>query len=287
MKLKTFRVGIIVGLCLNSTGIPAAEKPTSQAVASESVVSTFTDFVALRTELLSMIGGSSKRVLLCTDFLTDADIVSSLYIAQYRKVDIKVLLGREKSNHILSRLNYLQQVNIQTSLRPRDFYSPFNTVLLIDDRLITVNSNLDYMTKVKNLSVTTRPATEIAAFDAAFHQAMSGQAAPQSAPLPRVGRHRPSPQRNQTTPPRGTPIKTEDTASQAPEQDSTTNTPTKQLEMQPQKGAYRYTTVKDKPQNGIATKLPRTTISQERERERERQRASSAASTSEANTQSP
>jgi hypothetical protein len=287
MNIKTIVVGIIFALSLTCTGIQAAEKPTNQTVASESTVSTFTDFAALRTELLSMIGGSGKRVLLCTDFLTDADIVSSLYIAQYRKVDIKVLLGREKSTNILSRLNYLQQVNIQTSLRPRDFYPSFNTILLIDDRLITLNSNLDYMAKAKNLSVTTRPTTEIAAFDAAFLQAMSGQVAPPSTPLPQVGRHRPASQRNQTTPPRGTPIKTQGTVSQASEQDSTADTPTKQLETPPQKGAYRYTNVKDKPQNGIATKLPRTTITQERERERERQRASSAASTSEANTQSP
>ena len=275
------------------TRAEAGTNPAAQ-VESTSPKSPTADFPAIRAELLSMIGGATKRVLLVTDFLTDADIVSSLYIAQYRKVEIHVLLGKDKATNILSRLSYLQQVNIQTSIRPRDFYPRLNTILLIDDRLISVNSNLDYMVRTKNLAINQLPTTEITAFEAAFRRAMAGQAAPEPKPMPKVGHARPQvTSRPQEAMSQGTPIQTgniklpaKESSSSPPPQNATPDDQTaKRLDKSLTGGTYRYRAVKDKPHSGIPTKLPRTTISQDRERDR--QRAAPTNGTTEANTESP
>jgi len=240
MKIGMGMVRIIgmISIAVLSSVIYAADN--GKETSSESEAINFPDFSSLRAELLSKIGGATKRVFLCTDFLTDADIVSSLYIAQYRKVDIKVLLGRDNASNIMSRLNYLQQVNIQTSLRPREFHPSLNTMVLIDDRLLTINVNLDYMTKAKNLLITTRPGTDIASLEAAFHQAMSGQVAPQPKPLPKVGRPHPSTKKPIAAEPRGTPISTGSVPDTAPEQSPTADPVGKRLESPTQQAAYHY-----------------------------------------------
>jgi hypothetical protein len=262
-----------------SANVDATTAPATPKIAE------FSDFAGLRAELLSMIGAASRRVFVCTDFLTDADIVSSLYIAQYRKVNIKVLLGRDKASHMLSRLSYLQQVSIQTSLRPKDFYPASSTLLLIDDRLVTISINLDYLTRSKGLTITTQPIEDVAAFDTAFQLAMSGQAAPTQKPLPKVGRPRLDSKALRPLEANGTPISTGEKSVKAPERPVTGDSPDKTPKNPAPQAAYRYKAVKDKPQNGIPTKLPKTTISQERERQR--QRALSNGADSEASTDSP
>src|SRR5262249_22068141 len=54
-------------------------------------VSDFDSFGKLRLEVLNLIGQSKTRIWLTTDYLTDGEIVSALFVARYRKLDVKVL----------------------------------------------------------------------------------------------------------------------------------------------------------------------------------------------------
>src|SRR5690348_2584680 len=82
-------------------GVALAESETAPTTKR---YETFSD---LRADVLDLISAATQRLWLTTDYLTDGEIVSALYIAQYRKLDVKVLLGRAKANVYMSRLNYL------------------------------------------------------------------------------------------------------------------------------------------------------------------------------------
>ena len=263
--------------------------PGHNARAAEAGAKTeFTEFSGLRSEVLSMIGGATKRVWIATDFLTDGEIVSSLYIAQYRKVQINVLLGRDRATNILSRLSYLKQVNIPVALRPRGFYSKSPTILLVDDNLISLNANLDYMTKLPKFRMAALSPDDVGAFESAF-QAAASNTAPDARPLPQVGRAGGRQSRAKQGSAYNAPIQTNTITT-----DRIDNLPSAQTEPQGEPareappsgtlspdGTYRYRPVKDKPTKGIATKLPKNTISQERQRERDRTPPSNTGASSE------
>ena len=78
-------------------------------------------FSALRHRLLETIAGARQRVWLTSEYLTDGEIVTALYLAHYRKLDVKVLLGRVKAQSPLSRLNYLKQQKVPVWLLPDSF----------------------------------------------------------------------------------------------------------------------------------------------------------------------
>jgi hypothetical protein len=101
------------------------------------------NFSELRYEILSIIGGATKRLWISTPYLTDGEIASSLFMAKYRKLDVKVLLGRAKANGYMSRLGFLKKQNVPVNLMPRDFKFRLDTWILSDDRLVRINSNLD------------------------------------------------------------------------------------------------------------------------------------------------
>ena len=250
----------------------------------------FTEFSGLRSEVLTMIGGATKRVWIATDFLTDGEIVSSLYIAQYRKVQINVLLGRDRATNILSRLSYLKQVNIPVALRPRGFYSKSPTMLLIDDRLVSLNTNLDYMAKLPKFRVAVLSADEVGSFETAFLAASTNNSAPNARPLPQVGHAGGKQTRVRQGTGHNTPIQTNTVitdkidnppgARTGPRGEPDREAPPSGTVMQD--GTYRYHPVKDKPTNGVATKLPKNTITQMRQRERDRTPPSNADVKSEA-----
>lgn len=267
--------------------------PLSQDLWAADPKQEFTDFSGLRAELLSKIGGASKRIWLVTDFFSDAEIVSSLFIAQYRKLDISVLLGKDKASNILSRLNYLKQVNIPVSLRPKDFLPKYRTVMLIDNQIFGVNASLDHMNKSGRYTLELLTAEQGQDFENRFSEAAKLKNAPQMAPLPQVGKPRPNSRYYKgsessapvvQTPPKNKPSKQFETSSSAnsaggsPERsDASSTTPNDD----PAKGAssYRYRSQGRKAPEGIPTKLPRTTLRQQLDQERERLRNSESPKT--------
>src|SRR5688572_28404829 len=92
--------------------------PRASAATTEASVISFTTFAELRAYMLDAISGASKRIWLTTDYLTDGEIVSALYVARYRKLDVQVLFGRAKANFYMSRLAYLKNQNIPVFLQP-------------------------------------------------------------------------------------------------------------------------------------------------------------------------
>ena len=252
----------------------------------------FGDFSSLRTELLSKMGGASKRIWVVTDFLSDAEIVSSLFIAQYRKLDISVLLGKDRASHILSRLNYLKQVNISVSLRPKDFYAKYRSLILIDNQIFGLNAPLDYMSKSGRYSLELLTVEQAPDFENRFSEAAKLNNAPKMAPLPQVGRPRPysryykgseSSASVSQTPQKGTPSKKSDTSNAqgsagSPGHSQSASTSTNDDGAKGSSG-YRYRSQGNKAPEGIPTKLPRTTLRQQLDQERDRLRSSESTKT--------
>jgi hypothetical protein len=148
----------------------------------------FSSFSELRHAVLDRISGSTKRIWLVTDYLTDGETVTALYLAQYRKLDVKVLLGRAKANAYMSRLNYLKSQSIPVFLKPDHFRAGSPTAILTDDTLVRIDGELDFLAKYKRFNLSTGSAAEAQAFATAFADAakMGVPAVPH--PIPLVGR---------------------------------------------------------------------------------------------------
>jgi hypothetical protein len=283
--MKPFSLNQLI-LAVYLSALPSSQllKAAETEVASNSTTSPtkqdFQDFASMRSELLTRIGGASKRILLVTDYLTDAEIVSSLHIAQYRKLQVSVLLGRERATNILSRLNYLKQVNIPVAIRPKNFQSTDSTMLLIDNSLISINVNLDHQVRQKKLTILSLAPETVAPFEAGFMEAANLNNAPDMAPLPQVGRPRQkshyykapqiTPPADRTPPAGNTALKSViSSPGETPGMPEAASKPKDvATSAESTEGVFRYKAVRDKPSSGIPTKLPKTTIIQRRERDR-------------------
>lgn len=264
----------------------------SFAFATEDVKLEFKDFQSLRSEVLTNIGKAKKRVWIASDYLTDAELVSSLFIAKYRKIDVSVLLGKDRAANILSRLSYLKQVNIPVALRPRDFFARYPTIFLIDEKLYGLSIPLDHMTRVTRSSLELLSSDLVSDFLTRFNEAAKLQNAPNMAPLPQVGRPRPNsryykklespsagvqktaPSSNQNQPysEKATPpASSSDKLANGFSDEGNNRQPSPSSEG----STYRYRNRRQKPPEGIPTRLPKTTLRQELLRERERQRSPS------------
>ena len=142
----------------------------------------------MRNAVLDAMAGATKRIWLNTDNLTDGEIVSALYVAQYRKLDVMVLLGRGKANNYMSRLNYLKNQNIPVYLKPDSFKTPKPTALLCDDRLLYLDGELDFMAKVKKFTLEQPAADEKERFLVAFAGAANLKMPAVARAMPLVGR---------------------------------------------------------------------------------------------------
>jgi hypothetical protein len=291
-KAKTMLISKVIQRLLAivfilATPISFAQK--SEGSSGERSLQEFPDFPSLRTDVLAKFGSASKRIWLATDFLTDAEIVSSLFIAQYRKVNISVLLGKDRATNILSRLNYLKQVNIPVALRPKEFYAKHPTILLIDNQLYALSIPLDYMTRTSRSSLEPLGVELLQDFELRFNEAAKLQNAPKMAPLPQVGRSRPNsryykiteskgtappstPSQSNSAAPRSGSSSVSDMESAQPAKPSPYQSKTSNDGTSGQNASYRYRSGRQKPPEGIPTRLPKTTLRQELQRERERMR---------------
>ncbi|NRA63749.1 MAG: hypothetical protein HRU19_04655 [Pseudobacteriovorax sp.] len=104
---------------------------------------SFVNYAGLRANILSKIGSAKKTVILITDFLTDGDISSSLYLAKYRKVRVLVYLGGPKLNFYLSRVKFLKRQGITVMVRPNLVGFSEATILITDNRVYRINRDLD------------------------------------------------------------------------------------------------------------------------------------------------
>lgn len=259
MQIKVIHVLAAFSMALGFIRPASAQKE----IAANAATKEFDGFAAARNEVLAQIGGATKRIRVVTDFLSDGEIVTALYIAQYRKVNVQVLLGQGRATSALSRLNYLKAQNIPVWLRPRGFMQNQPTVLLVDDKLYTLNAELDSMAKHRKFTMIQQPDSSVEGFVESFDTATSTGVSPTPRSTPLVGR--PSGRSKTGLPYRPGPDGFEPSRNRqnGGEHDSASAADPSKA------GAYRYNRVKEKPTTGIPTKLPKTTILQDRERNRE------------------
>lgn len=176
---------------MSAPALAQAESPP-QTVSNDSVKTTsktVDGFSAVRQEVVSMIATATKRIWLSADYLTDGDVVSGLYLAQYRKINVQVLLGRRKANAYMSRLGFLKNQNIPVFLKPDGFTSP-PTALLIDDKMITIDGDLDFRANYRKFTISLASANDAKTFEAAFAKAANVAIPAHADPVPMVGRDR-------------------------------------------------------------------------------------------------
>lgn len=210
---------------------------------------TFTNFADAKSVLLDQMGMAKVSIQLYTELLTDADIVSALYLAQYRKVNTTVMLGKANSQHFLSRLRDLKKQHIAVFEAPPQFPTQHRTVLAIDGQIPQVlDAPLDYRTRAKSFRIQTATSPQLELYRRFFGEILSTGVVPKDSPnLPKVGRASP-------------------TGGGAYRQ----RYPTRPAPYNPEvKDAFRYQTVRGAPIPKDAAKvLPKETIMQKKERQR-------------------
>ncbi len=252
---------------------------------------TYSSFAELRARVTGEIGNASTTIRVVTPFLTDGDIVTGLFLAQYRKVNVQVLLGRERAQHYLSRLNYLKSQNIPVFLKPGTFAMPYPSALQIDRRLWFIDGNLDSLEKTRSFTLREANADQFHAFAAQFDAALN-QALPVSArALPLVGKARyGTPTGRLVTPPQPAftpvpklpppaPVTVIATPTPAPPKAATTSSLLPRPTPQPKgayvppatESAYNYDRAPAGVRNAgaqVIKQLPRETIVQQRQRQK-------------------
>jgi len=141
---------------------------TSSAVAEPTATRKFRDFKELRTDLLNMISGATTRIWLTSNFLSDGEIVSALYIAQYRKLDVQVLLGKAKAKKYMSRLRFLKSQSIPVSLMSKNFPQYGDSALLVDEKLLSIDGELNFMARNRPFRITYGNSSRSRSFMTAF-----------------------------------------------------------------------------------------------------------------------
>jgi hypothetical protein len=172
---------------------PVARAQDGAAAVAPGSIRAFDSFSALRNAVLEHVSGATQRIWLVSDYLTDGEIVTALNVAQYRKLDVKVLLGRAKANAYMSRLSYLKNQSIPVFLKPDTFKPGAATVILADSTLLKIDGELDFLSKYKKYTVSAGDQAQAQAFATGFAGAASLQVPAIPAPIPMVGR--PSPGR--------------------------------------------------------------------------------------------
>ncbi len=142
----------------------------------------------LRNEVVHFIGNAERRIWLTTDYLTDGEIVTALTIAQYRKIDVQVLLGRSKASNPMSRLGYLKAQNIPVFLKSGKFKPDSATMVLIDDFEFHIDGELDSLARYKKFHFTTGSSEEKTSYEESFAAAAHLAMPANPKPIPLVGR---------------------------------------------------------------------------------------------------
>ena len=146
--------------------------PQRPVAAPEAFAKQLSTFRAMRSEILNLIGTARNRIWLATDYLTDGEIVAALYIAQYRKLDVRVLLGPERANSYMSRLSFLKKQSIPVYLKTSSLRFASPTGLLVDQRLYVADSDLNFMTPQRQFQLRVVRRGESNGFEQGFQLAL-------------------------------------------------------------------------------------------------------------------
>lgn len=140
--------------------IPAPQLPIGTPGFNFKSTANFDD---LRHNILELIGTGRKRVWLLTDYLSDGEIASTLFLAKYRNLDVKVYLGRDQLNASGSRLPYLRAQSVPTYLRPRTGYTT-PTLLFVDSRLYGITRDMNALQRLGTAEIVQASPADVKAF---------------------------------------------------------------------------------------------------------------------------
>ena len=155
---------------------------------SEVATKDANNYGIVRTEVLNSIGGAKKRIWISTNFLTDGEIVSALFLAKYRRIDTKIMVENSKVNHYMSRVSDLKRNNVPVFLMPARFAYAKNTYILADDKGYFINADLNHTQTRAAYTITSMSLKESAEFASSFEKALSGSGTVVVKPLPLVGK---------------------------------------------------------------------------------------------------
>lgn len=142
------------------SAIPAPQLPIGTPGFNFKSTANFDD---LRHNILELIGSGRKRVWLLTDYLSDGEIASALFLAKYRNLDVKVYLGRGQVNASGSRLPYLRGQGVPTYLRPRTGYTT-PTLLFVDSRLYGFTRDMNTLQRLGTAEIIQASPADVKAF---------------------------------------------------------------------------------------------------------------------------
>ncbi len=209
--MRLLRTALIALCALTQPGFSATEEsiyaPQAPVPVPGFSLKNTANFDELRHNVLELIGSSKRRVWLITDYLTDGDVVSALFLAKYRKVDVKVFLGRTKQNQYLSRLSYLKSQNIPVFTRPEHgFVAP--TLVFVDQKLYTINRDLNSLARIGQAQIAQASPADVKNFVSWFRDALEYPEAAVMRPELQVGRSRsrPAESRRSSAADEGTPV---------------------------------------------------------------------------------
>ena len=148
---------------------------------------TMNGYNLLRADVLNVIGGAKKRVWLSTNFLTDGEIVTALFLAKYRKIDTKVMVDASKVNHFMSRVADLKRNDIPVSVLPARFACAKNTCILVDDKAYQIDAELNHNQTRAAYTMTGLSSKESIAFADNYEKALGNSTTVSVKPLPMVG----------------------------------------------------------------------------------------------------
>ncbi len=111
--------------------------------AARPAVRRFVAFEQLRDAIVAKIARAQWRVWVVSPYLSDYDISLELYLAAHRKLDVRVVLGQERAQDVLSQYDYLrtQQVVVRVAS------AMGTTTLICDDRMYRIGGDLDFLTE--------------------------------------------------------------------------------------------------------------------------------------------
>ncbi len=110
-------------------------------------VQTFEIYSRASSVVVKAITKAKKTVWVTTDFLSDGALVNALYLANLRRLDVKLLIKRSSVGQPLELSDYLAKRKVPVFYKENEGASKEVSAALVDDELILLNSSFHFRTK--------------------------------------------------------------------------------------------------------------------------------------------
>lgn len=142
------------------------------------------DYAQLKQALLAELASAKERIWIAGAYMNDGDVASAIYVAKYRKLNVQVLLHPARANSYMSSLRFFKRNNIAVFLQPMSFKMPAPSSWLVDQNLITVDGDLDFLAPRRSYNLNKQSGAPATSFEKEY---LSALAAKQNAHLTSIG----------------------------------------------------------------------------------------------------